>query len=45
MSINFYKLLLKGLLTHVKIKLLDLGNNNFTDKYGNIMSRIIIRQP
>ena len=40
----FIKLLLKGLLIHEKIKLLDLDNNNFTDKYGNIIPRIIIRQ-
>ena len=39
----FLWILLKGLLTHTKIKLLDLRNNNFIDKYGNIPSRIIIR--
>ena len=44
MSIDSYEILLKGLLTHEKIKLLDLSNNNFTDKYGNMISRIIIRQ-
>ena len=43
-SIDSYEILLKGLLTHEKIKVLDLSNNNFTDKYGNMLSRIIIRQ-
>ena len=45
MSIDSYEILLKGLLTHEKIKLLDLSNNNIIDKYGNIISRIILRQP
>ena len=44
MNIDSYEILLKGLLTHEKIKFLDLSNNNFNDKYGNMISRIIIRQ-
>ena len=44
MNIDSYEILLKGLLVHEKIKYLDLSNNNFNDKYGNMISRIIIRQ-
>ena len=43
MSNDSYEIFLKGLLTHEKIKLLDLSNNNITDKYGNMISRIIKR--
>ena len=39
-----YELLLKGLLNHISITYLDLSNNNFGDRYGNMISRIIIRQ-
>jgi hypothetical protein len=44
MNIDSYEIFLKGLLNHEKIKFLDLSNNNFNDKYGNMISRIIIRQ-
>ena len=41
---NYIEILLKGLLNHEKIKFLDLSDNNFNDRYGNMISRIIIRQ-
>ena len=44
MDIDSYEILLKGFLTHEKIKFLDLSNNNLNDKYGNMISRIITRQ-
>ena len=44
MNIDSYEILLKGLLNHEKIKFLDLSNNNFSDKCGNMISRVIIRQ-
>jgi centrosomal protein CEP78 len=43
-SIDAYEILLKGLLNHEKIEYLNLSNNNFEDKYGNIIGRIISRQ-
>ena len=43
-QLKSYELLLKGLLNHVAIAYLDLSNNNFGDRYGNMISRIIIRQ-
>ena len=43
-TIDAYEILLKGILSHEKIKLLDLSDNNFNDKYGNMISRIITRQ-
>ena len=42
--IDVYEILLKGILSHEKIKLLDLSDNNFNDKYGNMIARIITRQ-
>ena len=36
-QINANEFLLKGLLSHGKIKLLDLKDNNFNDKYGNMI--------
>ena len=42
--LNSYEHLLKGLLTHPNLTYLDLSNNNFNDKYGNMISRIIVRQ-
>jgi hypothetical protein len=42
--IDSYEILLKGLLSHEGIKFIDLSNNNFSDKYGNMISRIISRQ-
>ena len=43
-QLSSYELLLKGLLNHVAITYLDLSNNNLGDRYGNMISRIIIRQ-
>ena len=43
-QLKSYELLLKGLLYHTAITYLDLSNNNFGDRYGNMISRIIIRQ-
>ena len=42
--LNSYERLLKGLLSHPTLAYLDLSNNNFSDKYGNMIGRIIIRQ-
>jgi hypothetical protein len=39
-----FEILLKGLLTHEKIELIDLNNNNLNDKSGNMIGRIIARQ-
>ena len=43
-SIDIHEILLKGVLSHEKIKLLDLSDNNYDDRYGNMISRIIARQ-
>ena len=43
-SLGEYNQLLKGLYEHIKIQYLDLSNNNFEDRYGNIIGRIIARQ-
>ena len=43
-QLKSYELLLKGFLNHVAITYLDLTNNNLGDRYGNMISRIIIRQ-
>ena len=42
--LSSYEILLKGLLNHKAITYLDLSNNNMNDKFGNMISRIIIRQ-
>ena len=42
--LNSYELLLESLLNHNLLYYLDLSNNNFGDKYGKMISRIIIRQ-
>ena len=44
LPIDSYEILLKGLLTHEKLEFLNLSNNNFNDKYGNMIGRIIARQ-
>ena len=44
LPLDAYEILLKGLLTHERIEFLDLSENNFSDKYGNMISRIIARQ-
>ena len=43
-DIKSYEFLLKGLFNHISLAFLDLSNNNFGDRYGNIISRIIMRQ-
>ena len=43
-NVNDYEILLKGFLNHEKIEYLNLSYNNFDDKYGNIIGRIILRQ-
>ena len=43
-SLENYEILLKGLLTHETLEFLDLGYNNFNDKFGNMISRVIARQ-
>ena len=43
-AVEEYEIILKGLLNHEKIEYLNLSNNNFVDKYGNIIGRIISRQ-
>ena len=43
-QLKSFELLLKGLLNHISITYLDLSNNNMGDRYGNMISRIIIRQ-
>ena len=44
MPLNSYELLIECLLNHTLLSYLDLSNNNFGDKYGKIISRLIIRQ-
>lgn len=44
LPIDSYEILLKGVLTHEKIEFLNLSSNNFGDKYGNMIGRIIARQ-
>ena len=43
-SLNSYELLMESLLNHNLLYYLDLSNNNFGDKYGKMISRLIIRQ-
>lgn len=44
LDIKTYEILVKGLLTHEKIEYVDLSENNFGDKYGDMLARIISRQ-
>ena len=44
MLLNPYELLLESLLNHNLLCYLDLSSNNLDDKYGKMISRIIIRQ-
>ena len=44
MDIQAYEILLKGLFNHPEISELDLQKNDFGDKYGNMIGRIISRQ-
>ena len=43
-SLESYEILLKSLLKHEMLKYLDLSNNNFTDKYGEMVALIISTQ-
>ena len=43
-NLEDFEILLKGLFSHENIAYLDLSNNNFNDKFGNIISRLITRQ-
>ena len=43
-NLQDFEILLKGLFSHENIAYLDLSNNNFNDKFGNIISRLITRQ-
>ena len=42
--LDSYELLLESLLSHKQISYLDLSNNNFGDKYGKMISRLIVTQ-
>ena len=44
LPLDAYEILLKGFLTHERIEFLDFSENNLSDKYGNMISRIIARQ-
>ena len=43
-SLEAYELFLKSLLKHEAIEYLDLSNNNFSDKYGEMIALIISSQ-
>ena len=43
-SLEPYEILLKSLLKHEMLKYLDLSNNNFSDKYGEMVALIISTQ-
>ena len=43
-SLESYEILLKSLLKHEMLKYLDLSNNNFSDKYGEMVALIISTQ-
>ena len=43
-SLESYEILLKSLLKHEMLKYLDLSNNNFSDKYGEMVALIISSQ-
>ena len=43
LDLNSYEILLESLLNQNALSFLDLSNNNFGDKYGRIISRIISR--
>ena len=42
--LNSYELFIENLLNNTLLTSLDLSNNNFGDKYGKMISRLIIRQ-
>ena len=43
-ALDSYEILLKSLLKHEMLKYLDLSNNNFSDKYGEMVALIISSQ-
>ena len=43
-SLESYEILLKSLLKHEMLKYLDLSNNNFGDKYGEMVALVISSQ-
>ena len=43
-SLDAYEMILKSLLKHEVIEYLDLSNNNFNDKYGEMIALIISSQ-
>ena len=43
LDLNTYEILLESLLNQNVLSFLDLSNNNFGDKYGHMISRIISR--
>ena len=43
LDLNSYEILLESLLNQNALTFLDLSDNNFGDKYGQMISRIIIR--
>ena len=43
-SLESYEILLKSILKHEMLKYLDLSNNNFSDKYGEMIALIISSQ-
>ena len=43
LDLNSYEILLESLLNQNALSFLDLSNNNFGDKYGRMISRIISR--
>ena len=42
-SLDSYELLIESLLNHPLLEYLDLSNNNFDDKYGKMINRLIVR--
>jgi len=43
MPLDSYNFLVESLLDHPSLSFLDLSNNNFNDKYGKIINRLIAR--
>ena len=43
MPLDSYNFLVESLLDHPSLSFLDLSNNNFDDKYGKIINRLIAR--
>ena len=43
MPLDHYNFLIESLLNHPSLSFLDLSNNNFDDKYGKIINRLIAR--